>query len=212
MRADIRLWTAVVIIGICGFSVARGLDIVHFSIAMAKVDSPETRAEIVNTWRFSPEVAQTALRAELNDQIDPSDQKAAGRRRQTLATLVSIKPMSSTSWLSLSGLQLITDQPMEQVFDSLEMSMLTGPNEGYVMGERAVYAVSLWERLPTDLKRHAGLDVASMMYPRTPAEGEEVGKLRAVLATEPDWVRNEQRDALVAAGVSSEEIKKRLGF
>jgi hypothetical protein len=33
----------------------------------------------------------------------------------------------------LSAMQLVTDQPMEQVFDSLELSMVTGPNEGYLM-------------------------------------------------------------------------------
>jgi len=212
MRVDIRLLTAVVIIGICGFAVARGFGIVHFSVAMANVDSPERRTEIANTWRFVAEVAPTALRAELTDQVDPSNQRAADRQRQTVSALVSIKPMSSYSWLSLSGLQLITDQPMEQVFDSLELSMLTGPNEGYVMGERAVYAVSLWERLPADLKNHATLDVASMMHPRTPAEGQEVGKFQAALATEPDWVRNELRQALVATGVTPQDIQKQLGF
>jgi hypothetical protein len=61
---------------------------------------------------------------------------------------------------------------MEEVLGSLELSMLTGPNEGYVMGERAVFALSLWDKLPADLKRHAAIDVAAMMFPRTLAEGE----------------------------------------
>jgi len=212
MRVDLRLWTSVVTIAICGFAIARGLGVVHFSIAVANIDSPEKRAEIVKAWGSAPNVASAALRADLNTQIDPSDQKANNRRRQTLSSLVSIKPMSSYSWLWLSDLQLITDQPMEQVFDSLELSTLTGPNEGYVLGERAVYAVSLWQRLPADLKRHAALDVASMMFPRTPAEGAELDKLRAVVVTEPDWVRNEQREAVVATGVSPEEVEKQLGF
>jgi hypothetical protein len=202
--------TAVVMIGICGFSVATGLDIVRFSLA--RIDPAERRAEIINRWSSAPDVASRALQADLAYQIDPSDQKAANHRRQTLSTLVSIKPMSSYDWLSLSGLQFITDRPMEQVFDSLELSMLTGPNEGYVMGERAVFAVSLWERLPADLKSHAALDVASMMSPRTPAEGEQVGKFQAVLATEPDWVRNELREALVGTGLAPKQIEKRLGF
>jgi hypothetical protein len=212
MRADIRLLTAVVMIGICGFSIVRGFGIVRFSLAMANVDASEKRAEIVSSWSSAPDVASRALQADLTDQIDPADQKAANRKRQTFTALVSIKPMSSYAWLSLSGLQLISDQPMEQVFDSLELSMLTGPNEGYVMGERAVFAVSLWERLPGDLKRHVAVDVASMMFPRTPAEGVEIGKFQAVLAAEPDWVRNELREAVVATGVSPQEIEKRLGF
>ena len=90
--------------------------------------------------------------------------------------------------------------------------MLTGPNEGYVMGERAAFALSLWESLPADLKRHAATDVAAMMLPRTPAEGEMLGKIQAVLAAQPDRVRNEIREAVVATGVSPEEIKKGLGF
>ena len=212
MRGDLRLLTAVVLIGICGLSVARGLGIVHFSLATASIDSPERRADIVNRWSSAPDVASRALQVDLANQIDPSDQKGANRRRQTLTALVSIKPMSSYDWLLLSGLQFVTDQPMEQVFDSLELSMLTGPNEGYVMGERAVFAVSLWERLPSDLKSHVAIDVAGMMFPRTPEEGAEVGRFQAVLATEPDWVRNELREALVATGVSPSEIEKHLGF
>ena len=212
MRADIRLLTAIVMIGICGFSIVRGFGIVRFSLAMANVDSSEQRAEIVSSWSSAPDVASRALRADLTYQINLSDQKSANRRRQTLSALVSIKPMSSYDWLAVSGLQFVTDRPMEQVFDSLELSMLTGPNEGYVMGERAVFAVSLWERLPSDLKSHVAIDVAGMMDIRTPEEGAEVGKLQAVLATQPEWVRNELREAVVATGVAPKEIEKHLGF
>jgi hypothetical protein len=90
--------------------------------------------------------------------------------------------------------------------------MLTGPNESHVMGPRAVYAVSLWERLPEELKSHVVADVAAMMSPHTPAEGAEVGKFQAALAAEPDWARNELKNALVATGISANEIEKRLGF
>jgi hypothetical protein len=212
MRTNFRFLTAIAIIGTCGFAVAQGFGVAHFSVAMVNVDSPEKRAEIVNSWSSAPDLASRALQADLTERIDPADQNEANRQRQTLSALVSIKPMSSYAWLSLSGLQLITDQPMEQVFDSLELSMLTGPNEAYVMGERAVFALSLWDRLPADLKRHTAVDVGAMMFPRTPAEGEMLGKIRAVLASQSDWVRNELREAVVATGVSPEETQKALGF
>ena len=212
MRGDLRLLTAVVLIGICGLSVARGLGIAHFSLATASIDSPERRADIVNRFSSAPDVASRALQVDLANPIDPSDQKRANRRRQTLTALVSIKPMASYDWLLLSGLQFVTDQPMEQVFDSLELSMLTGPHEGYVMGERAVFAISLWKRLPSDLKSHVAIDVAGMMFSIIPEEGAKVGKFQSVLATQPDWVRTELREALVATGVSPSEIEKRLGF
>ena len=73
MLTDIRLWTAIAMIGICGFSVAQGWRIVHFSLAMVNIDSSEKRAEIVNTWRAVPGLASTALQADLTEEINPSD-------------------------------------------------------------------------------------------------------------------------------------------
>ena len=84
MRADIRLWTAIAMIGICGFAVARGWSIVHFSLAMANIDSSEKRAEIINRWAAVPDVASAALQAELKEKIDISDSKAANSRREAL--------------------------------------------------------------------------------------------------------------------------------
>ena len=205
MRADIRLWTAIVVIGICGFSVTRGLGIVHFSLAMASIDSAEKRAEIVNSWSSAPEVASSALQADLSYQIDPSDQKAADHRRQTLSALALIKPLSSSNWLSLSGLQLVTDQPMEQVFASLGLSMLTGPNEGYLMADRGIYGVSLWLRLSPDLKRRVAADLAFGEYP-------DIQKFRAFFAAQPEQVRNELQEALLTNGLSPKEAAQRLGF
>ena len=145
------------------------------------------------------------MQAELTEKINISDQKAANSRREALSSILSIKPLSSVDWLSLSGWQLVTDQPMEQVFESLELSMLTGPNEGYVMAERAIFGVSLWERLSPDLKRRVAIDLAA----------EEIAgneKFRAVLSAQPERVRNELRAAMLATGLSPKEIEQRLGF
>ena len=205
MRADIRLWTAIALIGICGFSVTRGWVIVHFSFAMATPDSSEKRDEIVNSWSSVPEVASAALQAELREKIDISDQKAANSRREALSSILSIKPLSSVDWLSLSGWQLVTDQPMEQVFGSLELSMVTGPNEGYVKAERGIFGVSLWLRLSADLKRRVATDLAA---------GEIIGneKLRAALSAQPARVRNELQAAMLRTGLSPNEVERRLGF
>jgi hypothetical protein len=205
MRADIRLWTAIALIGICGFSVTRGWVIVHFSFAMANPDSSEKRDEIINSWSSVPEVASAALQAELREQIDVSDQKAANSRREALSSILTIKPLSSVDWLSLSGWQLVTDRPMEQVFESLDLSMVTGPNEGYVKAERGIFGVSLWLRLSADLKRRVATDLAA---------GEIIGneKLRAALSAQPARVRNELQAAMLGTGLSPNEVERRLGF
>jgi hypothetical protein len=205
MRADIRFWTAITLIGFCAFALARGLSIVHFSLAMANITSFENRAEIIQTWATVPGAASAALQAQLKQKIDTSDLKAANSRRETLAAMLSIKPLSSIDWLSLSGLQLVTDQPMDQVFGSLVLSTMTGPNEGYVMAERGMFGVSLWEDLPPDLKRHVIIDLAAGDVP-------EHGKLRAVLSAKSEAVQNELRAAILATGLSPKEVELRLGF
>ena len=145
MRAGIRLLTAIALIAMSGLSVAQGWRIVHFSLATMNINSSEKRAEITNAWRAVPGLASIALQADLTDEINPSDMMVAYRRRAVLSELLSIRPLSSMDWFSLSGMQLVTDQPMEDVLASLKLSMMTGPNEAYVMTKRGVFAVSLWE-------------------------------------------------------------------
>jgi hypothetical protein len=205
MRADTRLWTAIALIWICGFSITRGWAIVHFSFAMANVDSSEKRDKITNTWRSVPEVASAALQADLTRKFETSDQKAANSRREVLSSIVSIKPLSSVDWLWLSGLQLATDQPTEQVFRSLELSMITGPNEGYIKVERGIFGVSLWGRLSSDLKRRVATDLTAE---------EIVGneRFRSALSAQPARVRNELEAAMLGTGLSPNEIERRLRF
>ena len=129
-----------------------------------------------------------------------------------LALILSIKPLSSFDWLSLSNMQLAMDQPMEDVLASLKLSMLTGPNEGYVMAERGVFGVSLWESLSPDLKSRVARDLVLALFPRNRIEGEASGKLRAVLSAKPERVRKELREALLTTGLSPEKIEQKLGF
>jgi hypothetical protein len=205
MRADIRFWTAIILIGICAFSLVRGLSIVRFSHAMATIDSTERQAETIRLWARVPGVGATALQTKLTEKINTSDLQTANSRRETLAAILSVEPLSSLNWLSLSRMYLITDQPMEQVSGALMLSMVTGPNEGYVMGERGIFGVSLWEDLSPDLRRHVGMDLAD----------EEIlknGKFRDVLSTKSEGVRSEVRSAMLATGLALKEVERRLGL
>ena len=179
----------------------------NFSLAMANVDSPEKRAEIVNTWTAVPGLASTVLRAGLTDEINLSDPKAATRRREALSAMLSIKPLSSIDWLSLSRMRLLTDQPIKQVSGSFMLSVLTGPNEGSVMAERGIFGISIWDSLPQDLKSHVAVDLGPIIFARTPAEGEIGDKARAVISAETDRVRKELREALLATGLAPKRSK-----
>ena len=91
---------------------------------------------------------------------------------------------------------------------SLKLSMLTGPNEGYVMAERGIFGVTFWESLSPDLKSRVAIDLAPAMFPRTSAEALQNGKFRAVLSAKSERVRKELREALLATGFSPKEIEK----
>jgi hypothetical protein len=203
MRADIRLWTAIAAIGFCAPAAALGLSIVHFSVALSNNGSAENRA--TNTWTAVQGIASVALQSQLTRNIDPSDLQAANGRREALSAMLSIKPVSSTDWLSLSGMQLVTDQPMDQVLGSLTLSMMTGPNEGHVMADRGIFEASLWEALSPELKRRAAMDLVAGEIP-------DNTKLRDILSTKSEGVRNELRTAILATGLSPEDVQRRLGF
>jgi len=212
MRVDIRLCTAIAIIAIGGLSLVQGWKIARFSLTVGSNESSEKG--IGNNKRSAaiPSITSTALQADLADEIDASDLQAANRRREALSSILAVKPLSSIHWLLLSGMQLITERPMEQVLESLELSVVTGPNEGYVMIERGIFGVSLWEDLSRDLKSRAALDLGPLIYARTPEEGAKGEKFQAVLETKPESVRNELRKALVATGILPNEIEQRLGL
>ena len=80
------------------------------------------------------------------------------------------------------------------------------------MVERGIYGVSMWEFLSPDLKSRVANDLLPILFPRTPAEGAEAGKLRALVSAQPQRVRRELREALLATGLSPNEIEQRLGL
>jgi hypothetical protein len=205
MRATIRLLTAIALIVISGIAVAQGWGIVRFFLASMNIVSAEKRAAIADAWRATSGVTSTALKDEIADETDRSDMIAPYHRRELLSAILSIKPLSSMDWVSLSKAELMTHQSMEDVFGSLELSMLTGPNEGYVIEDRRLFGVSLWEKLSPDLKRRVINDLAV-------GEIQNSQKFRDLVSAQPEQVRNELREALIAAGVSSKEIEKRFGF
>ena len=210
MRIGLRLWTAIAMIGLCGFAAASGWHIVHFSLARMGIVSPKKRAD-ARAWTSVPGIASTAWQVEMMDQINPSDLTAANERREALSAFLSVAPLSSYHWLLLSGMEFATAQRMDDVLDALTLSALTGPNEGYVMSERGIFGVSVWEDLPADLKNRTALDLAPIIFPRTPAEAPQAAKLGTVLATASGSVRSELRNALLATGLAAKDIQ-RLGL
>ena len=80
------------------------------------------------------------------------------------------------------------------------------------MVERGIYGVSLWESLSPDLKSRVANDLVPVLFPRIAQEGADAGKLRALVSAQPQRVRRELREALLATGLSPNDIEQRLGL
>jgi hypothetical protein len=204
MLANIRLWTATLLIAVCAFSVVWGYRIAQFSLAMS-VGVGEVQAETLDRRAAIPGVAAVALESQLSKKLDPADLQSGNRQREVLAKILAIRPLASIDWMSLAAMQLLTDQPMEQVLGALMLSTVTGPNEGYVMADRGMFSVSLWEDLSPDLRRHVATDLALGEMP-------DNAKFRAILAAKSAAVQDELRKAMLATGLSPKEVERRLGL
>src|SRR6476620_1454773 len=128
MHVNMRWCSAVILIVICAFSVAQGFSFVRFSPALKNIGPDQNPAETMRAWSDVPGVASAALQSQLKKKIDPSDLKEANSQRETLAKILAVRPLSSMDWFLLSGMQLMTDQPLEQVFGTLTLSAVSGPN------------------------------------------------------------------------------------
>jgi hypothetical protein len=203
MRAQIRFCTAIVVIGICGFAAVWGWNIAHFSLAMMNVDSAKKRAE-AGAWASVTGIAATARHAEMMDNVDPSDLTVANDRLETLSAFLSVKPLSSYHWVLLAGMEFATAQRMDDVLDALTLSALTGPNEDYIMVQRGIFGLSVWEDLPADLKKRVAADLSAERITENP-------NFRRVLSSKSQEVRNELRTVLLAEGLPPKDVE-RLGF
>ena len=168
--------------------------------SLATMDkSAENRHERLHAWTAVPGVAATAWKTVLPDLT------ATDSLRDGVSAVLSIEPLSSPDWLWLSGLQLSTNQPIETVVESFKLSVLTGPNEGEVMANRGIFALSVWDALPAHLKDRTVTDLAvgSISSARE--------KLGAALSAEPEKVRSELRTRLIAKGLSPKDLEQ-IGF
>jgi hypothetical protein len=151
--------------------------------------------ESFQRWTLEPALASFA-RDVSPAGLDESDPRTAANRVREISDILARRPLSSINWLRLARAQLADERPPETVERSFVMSVLTGPDEGYVMAQRGLVGISLWELLPPDVRRHVAADITGTFIPLTEAEKNEYKK---ALAAKSGAVRNEIRDALVAA-------------
>jgi hypothetical protein len=209
-RTGVRLLTAIAILGLCSFAIIRGWNIVRFVDAREHLKAHETRAEEIRAWDKVPGLQDAALQASLTRMADMTDADGARKRAEDLTALLSIRPLSSVDWLSLSGMRLVAGRNQKDVLSALEMSWVTGPNEGSIMLQRGIFGILLWETLPPDARRRVIDDVAGAIL-ETPVGDSELNVVKNVLSEKSVDIRQEIASLMQARSVPASQLA-RLGL
>jgi hypothetical protein len=199
-----RVLTALAIITLCLFAVVRGWRMAEF--AQAQGISSRSDVNNLRRWVGVSGVSTAALQAMLA-QVAVSDAEGARQRAERLTALLSERPLSSEEWLSLAEMRLITGQPAKDVQSALLMSSVTGPNEDYVMWQRGLFGLFIWQSLPANARRQAIRDFASALR-EIPLGVREVSAAKYLLSAKSDETRSEIVGLLKAEGITKADLDR----
>jgi len=143
-----RTFTSLLVIGLCAFTISREATVLRYASAESRADSgnsPEALAPFVDDITVGI-LARSGLSASMA-------KEHAAQRVVGLNELVTLSPLMSGAWLELARTRLESHETAEKIVAALLMSHVTGPNEGRLMGERAVFALPLWSMLPAEARK-----------------------------------------------------------
>lgn len=125
-------------------------------------------------------------------------------RPTELRDVLKRTPLSSHDWIMLTYREQNPQADFTpQTLQFLELSWLTGPNEGDVMFQRALFGIAAWERLPPAFQQNILRDLAGGLtyLPDLPAT-----QLRTFLAEKTPAVRSAMKAGLLARNVPAERL------
>ena len=205
-----RLLTALVVLGACGFAIIRGWDVVGFAKAQVQHHSDVAQPTPVRSWIDTPGLTGAALKASLAQMAPGTSVDDARKRADILAMLLAVRPLSPSDWLSLAGARLVTGESQQEVLSALTMSYVAGPNEGAVMLERAIFGLLQWETLPKVVLTRTIHDLAGAIL-GTAIGDNGMNVVKAVLNAKSSETRSQIARMLRAEEVSA-VVLARMGL
>jgi hypothetical protein len=196
-----RAVTALMIIAACAVIAMRGWSIAQFAFAYAELDDNADLHEPLAPWKDEPGLSFVEREATLTQVGSWDDIAKTAARRDELSELLAVKPMSPGFWLSLARMRFASSEDMGSVARALEMSVLTGANEGSLMWQRAGFDFMLWHALPPNVRARAASELMDDSL-----SNEQAASLRAQLAEKSPSERQEIRELLQSRGLSAKFI------
>jgi hypothetical protein len=182
---ELRFLTVTLVAACCGWTLLQGFAFVRYQFAAPGLQQ---------SWEHKTGLAMLALRQAANDAVDLE------RRRGLLEALLEVEPTSSQSWISLAAVRNSLNMQPDAVVAAYRMSTLTGPNEGAIMFQRALFGVLLWEKLPAETRQHAAADLCGLT-------NFDPGRFRIVLGIKPNDIRAAIRTELTSHGCPADRLK-----
>ena len=201
--------TAIVVSIICASVAYRGWQIVRFSEVEGAQLTETDRSAAFEPWGSIEGLMSSARLASFSGELRSNDARAAVQKSGELTEILSVTPISGVHWMLLSAMRSVAREPSVWTIAALAMSNVTAANEGYLMPQRALLAVSLWEILPSDIRRAAANDLALSW--KTFTEPRRI-QLVDILAAKSPSVRDEIRKSLSGLGPLSVEDLVQLGL
>ena len=192
----ICLLTALTVIAICEWPVRKGYELIRYSLA-------DPKPEAVQPWINVPGLAFAAREYALTPVDDFSDDKTINKRRNELADMLAIRPLDPYDWLLLAEIDFDAHAAPSNAVEALELSGLTGPNEGYLITQRGLFGVWQWEALTPAVRQRA---VADLLARRL--TDKNLDWLRTTIADKPEKAREEIRLALQARGFGEANLAR----
>ena len=193
---NIRLLTALAVVGFCAWPVWQGFNLIRYAMA-------DSRPEAVRPWVNVPGLSFAARENTLTSVDDSSDDATVRKRRDELAEILAIRPLSSRYWLKLAEARVDAHEALAKALDALELSEVTGPNEGYMITQRGLFGIWQWEVLPPEVQRRTIADLVARQV-----SDAKLAWLRRTLSEKTEQVRQEIRSALQAQGFSKSNFDR----
>jgi hypothetical protein len=192
----IRLLTALAVIGICLWPMWQGFNLIRYAMID---DTPEAS----RSWFNVPGLSFVAREDAVTPVDDSSDDKTIRKRRDEIAEILATRPLSSRYWVKLAEARVDAGDPLSQALEALQLSVVTGPNEGYMITQRGLFGIWPWEVLPQEVKARAVADLAARQL-----SDAKLAWLKTTLSEKPTRVRQEIRAALQAQGFSKSNFDR----
>ena len=186
--------TALVIVGVCVLPMWKGLELIRYS----RIDD---KSEAALPWVDVPGLAFFARQYSLTSTDDSSDDNTIRKRLNELVDILAIRPLSSYYWLQLAESRVDAGEGPSEASEAFELSVLTGPNEGYMVTQRGLFGVWQWETLSPENRTRAAADLSARRLSTA-----RVTWLRKTLSEKTEEIRQAIRMALQAQKFPKDEF------